>query len=144
MYGGAIAVGSSLSVSGAGSWLATQFFPEGLSGLALVMALTLATLFLTEGVSNAAAVAILLPVAIPVGLSAGIDPVTIALAVGIIAGFAFMLPMGTPPNAMIYGTGFVQRLAMLSFGGVLSLAALLLFVALVRFWWPVAGFGISA
>jgi len=144
MYGGAIAVGSSLSVSGAGSWLATQFFPEGLSGLALVMALTLATLLLTEGVSNAAAVAILLPVAIPVGLSAGIDPVTIALAVGIIAGFAFMLPMGTPPNAMIYGTGFVQRLAMLSFGGVLSLAALLLFVALVRFWWPVAGFGISA
>jgi len=142
MYGGAIAVGSALSVSGAGAWLAMQFFPEGVVGLSLIVVLTLATLLLTEGVSNAAAVAILLPVAIPVGLSAGIDPLTVALAVGIIAGFAFMLPMGTPPNAMIYGTGFVQRLAMLRFGGVLSLTALLLFIVIVRHWWPIIGFGI--
>lgn len=142
MYGGAIAVGSALSVSGAGAWLAMQFFPAGIVGLSLIIVLTLATLLLTEGVSNAASVAILLPIAIPVGLTAGIDPLTIALAVGIIAGFAFMLPMGTPPNAMIYGTGFVQRLAMLRFGAVLSLTALLLFIVLVWRWWPVVGFGI--
>jgi len=143
MYGGAIAVGSALSVSGAGAWLAMQFFPAGMAGLALIIVLTLVTLLLTEGVSNAAAVAILLPIAIPVGLAAGIDPLTIALAVGIIAGFAFMLPMGTPPNAMIYGTGFVQRLAMLRFGAALSLTALLLFIVLVWRWWPLVGFGIT-
>ncbi len=143
MYGGAIAVGSALSVSGAGAWLSMQFFPQGVAGLALIIVLTLATLLLTEGVSNAAAVAILLPIAIPVGLGAGIDPLTVALVVGIIAGFAFMLPMGTPPNAMIYGTGFVQRLAMLRFGAVLSLTALSLFIVLVWCWWPVVGFGIS-
>ncbi len=144
MYGGAIAVGSALSVSGAGAWMAAQFFPEGLVGLALIIVLTVATLLLTEGVSNAAAVAILLPVAIPVGVAAGINPLTIALAVGIIAGFAFMLPMGTPANAMIYGTGFVQRLAMLRFGGMLSLSALLLFIMIAWAWWPVIGFEISA
>ncbi|MBL4775388.1 MAG: DASS family sodium-coupled anion symporter [Mariprofundus sp.] len=143
MYGGAIAVGSALSVSGAGAWLAVQFFPAGLAGLALIIVLTIATLLLTEGVSNAAAVAILLPIAIPVGLSAGIDPLTIALTVGIVAGFAFMLPMGTPPNAMIYGTGFVQRLAMLRFGAVLSLSALVLFVMISSVWWPVVGVGAS-
>ena len=93
--------------------------------------------------SNAAAVAILLPIAIPVGIAAGIDPLTIALAVGIIAGFAFMLPMGTPPNAMIYSTGFVQRLAMLRFGGMLSLSALVLFIIISWAWWPVIGFGIG-
>jgi len=140
MYGGAIAVGSALSVSGAGAWLATQIFPQGLTGLSLIIVLVVATLLLTEGVSNAAAVAILLPIAIPVGLAAGIDPLTVALAVGIIAGFAFMLPMGTPPNAMIYGTGFVQRLAMMRFGAVLSVSALVLFVVLVRTWWPMIGF----
>jgi anion transporter len=140
MYGGAIAVGSALSVSGAGAWLATQLFPAGLVGLSLIIVLTITTLLLTEGVSNAAAVAILLPIAIPVGIAAGIDPLTIALAVGIIAGFAFMLPMGTPPNAMIYGTGFVQRLAMLRFGGILSLSALLLFIVVAWAWWPVIGF----
>jgi len=144
MYGGAIAVGSALSVSGAGAWLATQLFPAGLTGLALIVVLTIATLLLTEGVSNAAAVAILLPIAIPVGITAGIDPLTIALTVGIVAGFAFMLPMGTPPNAMIYGTGFVQRLAMLRFGGMLSLSALLVFVMVGRFWWPSIGFGIGS
>jgi len=143
MYGGAIAVGSALSVSGAGAWLAMQFFPPGLTGLSLIVVLVLATLLLTEGVSNAAAVAILLPIAIPVGISAGIDPLTVALAVGIIAGFAFMLPMGTPPNAMIYGTGFVQRLAMMRFGAVLSISALILFVVLVRVWWPTIGFGVD-
>ncbi len=143
MYGGAIAVGSALSVSGAGAWLATQFFPSGLVGLSLIIILTIATLLLTEGVSNAAAVAILLPIAIPVGISAGIDPLTIALTVGIVAGFAFMLPMGTPPNAMIYGTGFVQRLAMLRFGGILSLSALILFVVVSSLWWPMVGVGLS-
>jgi anion transporter len=143
MYGGAIAIGTALSVSGAGAWLATQFFPEGLVGLSLIIVLTIATLLLTEGVSNAAAVAILLPIAIPVGIAAGIDPLTIALAVGIIAGFAFMLPMGTPPNAMIYATGFVQRLAMLRFGGMLSLSALLLFIAISWLWWPAIGFGVG-
>ena len=142
MYGGAIAVGSALSVSGAGAWLALQLFPSGVAGLLLVVVLTVATLLLTEGVSNAAAVAILLPISIPLGLSAGIDPLTIALAVGIIAGFAFMLPMGTPPNAMVYGTGYVQRLAMLRFGAVLSMAALIMFIAIVRYWWPMVGFGI--
>jgi len=143
MYGGAIAVGTALSVSGAGAWLAMQFFPAGLVGLSLIIVLTIATLLLTEGVSNAAAVAILLPIAVPIGISAGIDPLTIALSVGIVAGFAFMLPMGTPPNAMIYGTGFVQRLAMLRFGGILSLSALILFVVISSLWWPIAGVGTS-
>jgi len=144
MYGGAIAVGSALSVSGAGAWLALQLFPSGVTGLLLIVVLTIATLLLTEGVSNAAAVAILLPIAIPLGLSAGIDPLTIALAVGIIAGFSFMLPMGTPPNAMVYGTGYVQRLAMLRFGAVLSMTALIMFIAIVRYWWPMVGFGIHS
>ena len=143
MYGGAIAVGSALTASGAGAWIAANLLPDGVAGLSLLMLVVAATLLLTEGVSNAAAVAVLLPVAVPVGLGAGIDPLTVALAVGIIAGFAFMLPMGTPPNAMIYGTGFVQRLAMLRFGGVLSLSALLLFAALVQLWWPMIGFGLE-
>jgi len=143
MYGGAIAVGTALSVSGAGTWVAMQFFPAGLMGLSLIIVLTIATLLLTEGVSNAAAVAILLPIAIPVGISAGIDPLTVALTVGIVAGFAFMLPMGTPPNAMIYATGFVQRLAMLRFGGMLSLSALILFVVVSSLWWPMVGVGLS-
>jgi len=101
--------------------------------------LALITLLFTEGVSNAAAVAIVLPVAIPVAMAANIDPVTAALAVGIVSGFAFMLPMGTPPNAMIFSTGFVKASKMLRYGSVLSLTALIIFLITVSVWWPLLG-----
>ncbi|NWF37790.1 DASS family sodium-coupled anion symporter [Mariprofundus sp. NF] len=136
MYGGAIAIGKALTVTGAGIWLAASIFPESVAGLALLALLALITLFFTEGVSNAAAVAIVLPVAIPIAAAAQIDPVTAALAVGIVSGFAFMLPMGTPPNAMIFGTGYVRASHMLRYGALLSLAAFVLFMITVSVWWP--------
>lgn len=139
MYGGAIAIGKALTVTGAGLWLATAIFPEGVSGLTLLILLALITLLFTEGVSNAAAVAIVLPVAIPIAAAAQIDPVTTALAVGIVSGFAFMLPMGTPPNAMIFSTGFVKANRMLRYGSVLSLAAFVLFIIVASVWWPLLG-----
>jgi anion transporter len=142
MYGGAIAIGKALAVTGAGEWLATLLLPDGVSPFGLIILLTAATLLLTECVSNAAAVAIILPVAIPLGLVAGIDPITVALAVGIISGFAFILPMGTPPNAMIYATGFVQFRSMVRYGSRLSLSAFVLFLVVAWLWWPIIDRGI--
>ncbi len=127
MYGGAIALGKALVVTGGGAWLAHRLIPDAASPLLLLLVLAMTTLLLTECVSNAAAVAILLPVALPIAIERGIDPVTTTLAIGIVAGFAFVLPMGTPPNAMIYGTGMVRPSAMMRYGSLLSLAALLLF-----------------
>jgi len=143
MYGGAIAIGKALTVTGAGNWLAYAIFPESIAGLAMLAVLALITLLFTEGVSNAAAVAIVLPVAIPVAAAAQIDPITVALAIGIVSGFAFMLPMGTPPNAMIFGTGFVRGSHMLRYGAILSLTAFTLFMITVSWWWPLlATFGV--
>ncbi|RMH61134.1 MAG: DASS family sodium-coupled anion symporter [Zetaproteobacteria bacterium] len=127
MYGGAIALGKALNDTGAASWLAAHLLPTGLSGWQALAMLGLATLLLTEAVSNAAAVAILLPIAFPYGAAAGLDAMHVAMAVGIVSGFAFMLPMGTPPNAMVVGTGCVRSGVMLRYGGVLSLLALLIF-----------------
>lgn len=142
MYGGAIALGKALTETGAASWLAGVFLPEGIGGVALVALLAAVTLLLTEAVSNAAAVAILLPIAIPLGAAAGLDPVTVALVVGIVSGFAFMLPMGTPPNAMVIASGCVQPGVMFSRGMVLSISSWLLFLLSVLLWWPLAGLGV--
>ncbi|MDX8397753.1 MAG: DASS family sodium-coupled anion symporter [Mariprofundaceae bacterium] len=139
MYGGAIAIGKALSDTGAAVWLAQNLIPGDMTGLALLALLALLTLLFTEGVSNAAAVAIVLPIAIPVGVSAGFDPVAIALTIGIVAGFAFMLPMSTPPNAMIYASGYLRPGSMLGYGAVLSLSALLIFILVATYWWPVIG-----
>ena len=136
MYGGAIAVGKALADTGAGLWLAQQFLPADMSLWQLLLLLTVMTLLLTECVSNAAAVAILLPVAIPLGLSMDVSPVMIALLIGIVSGFAFILPMGTPPNAMIFATGHVRAAAMLRYGSGMSLAAAVLFLLMVTYWWP--------
>jgi len=141
MYGGAIAVAKALEKSGAAVWLTTQLWPDGLSGLALLALLALLTLLLTEAISNSAAVAIMLPMAIPLGTAAGLDPVVVALTVGIVSGFAFMLPMGTPANAMVFGTGFVELRQMVRYGCLMMLSALALYVVTVRFWWPLAGIG---
>jgi len=142
LYGGAIAIGKAIAVTGAGTWLASWLTPAGAAGLGLLLLLALATLLLTEGVSNSAAVAIMLPVAIPAGMAAGMNPVTVSMAVGIVAGFAFMLPMGTPPNAMIFSTGYVKAASMLRYGAMMSLAAFTLFALTVWLWWPVAGIGV--
>jgi len=140
MYGGAIAIATSLQKTGAAAWVATSFWPDGVTGIAILILIALFTMLLTEGISNSAAVAIMLPIAIPMGTLSGIDPITTALAVGIVSGFAFMLPMGTPPNAMVYGTGYIRLGDMMRFGSMLLFSALLLFALTISFWWPLWGF----
>ncbi len=141
MYGGAIAIAKALEMTGAAGWLAFALWPDGLSGWGLMVLLALITLLLTESISNTAAVAIMLPVAISMAGTAHVDPLLVALSIGIISGFAFMLPMGTPANAMIYGTGYIELGRMMRLGMVLMLSALLLFALVSRFWWPTIHIG---
>lgn len=142
MYGGAIAVAKALEKSGAAVWMANSLWPDGVSGWLLLVVLGAITLLLTEAISNSAAVAIVLPIAISMAGVSGVDPVMVALAVGIVSGFAFMLPMGTPANAMVFGTGYVALPKMLRMGALLMLSALLLFALTVRFWWPLIGYSV--
>ena len=136
MYGGAIAVGKALSVTGAAAWLAEFLLLDGLSPFVLLVLLAGVCLLLTETVSNAAAVAILLPIAIPLGVEAGMDALFVTLAVAIMAGFAFMLPMGTPANALIYSTNYVRLGLMVRRGVLMSVSAWVLLVFTASVIWP--------
>ena len=75
----------------------------------------------TELASNTAAANMLVPVAIAVAKTAGVSPVPPALAVGLGASMAFMLPISTPPNAIVYGSGRVPITAMITTGVLLDL-----------------------
>jgi len=141
MYGGAIAIAKALEKTGAAGWMAHMLWPTDLSGWGLLLLLGLMTLLLTEAISNTAAVAIMLPLAISMAGTAHLDPVLIALGIGIVSGFAFMLPMGTPANAMIYGTGYIDLGRMVRMGMLLMLSTLLLFALVSRLWWPILGIG---
>jgi solute carrier family 13 (sodium-dependent dicarboxylate transporter), member 2/3/5 len=113
----------------------------GVSPLVMLFAITTVTIYMTELVSNTATINMLLPVVIPLATRSGGDPVPVVITAAIAASFAFMLPVSTPPNAIVYGTGRVRLPTMVRFGARLNVVCLvLLFAAGVwlipafRFW----------
>ncbi|RME86521.1 MAG: sodium/sulfate symporter, partial [Zetaproteobacteria bacterium] len=118
---------------GAGAWLA-EHVEHALDPVWLFVLIG-AVLALTEFVSNAATVAMLLPVALPMGGYGSVSPEVVALAVAVPAGFAFLLPMGTPANALAAAQGVPASL-MLRLGWPLTLAAWFLTALAAEIWWP--------
>jgi sodium-dependent dicarboxylate transporter 2/3/5 len=140
MYGGAICLGSVMDRSGAAHWMAQRVLGSAtLAPLPLLAGVSLTALFLTEGVSNAAAVAILMPVALSTANSVGVDPRAVTLAVAIPTGLAFMLPTGTPAMALAYSTGILRHGECVRFGLVLKLLVWLGMTAVVAVIWPLLG-----
>jgi sodium-dependent dicarboxylate transporter 2/3/5 len=138
MYGGAVALGSALVQSGAANWLANQLVAHALLPpvLALVLLATV-TLLLTEGISNSAAVAVVLPIALSFARLEGIASAKLTVfAVALPAGLAFCLPMGSPPNAITYSAGYYRLRDILVLGLVLKAVGLAVLVALVLWVWP--------
>jgi anion transporter len=108
MYGGAIAVGGALYRTGATEWLAAALLPEQVGPTSAMVLVGLLSAAFTEVVSNAAVIAVVLPVALPLGAEAGLDGHVLAWAVPLSAGFAFLLPTSTPAMAMVFGTGYLR------------------------------------
>lgn len=108
LFGGGLALSAQFSDSGLSEWLGSQV--EGLAGVPvwlLVLVACSGILLLTEMTSNTATAATFLPVASGVAAGTGVDPLMIAAPVALAASCAFMLPVGTPPNAIAYGSGYV-------------------------------------
>jgi sodium-dependent dicarboxylate transporter 2/3/5 len=113
----------------------------GASPLLMLFAITTVTIYMTELVSNTATINMLLPVVIPLATRTGGDPVPVVITAAIAASFAFMLPVSTPPNAIVYGTGRVRLPTMVRFGARLNVVCLALLLAAgtwlipaMRFW----------
>jgi solute carrier family 13 (sodium-dependent dicarboxylate transporter), member 2/3/5 len=140
MYGGAITLGSALNSSGAASWIAHQTISHWASGPASVALLvSAAAIAITEVMSNSAAVAIVMPLGIAVASQFGMDPRIMAPLVAVPAGLSFMLPIGTPANAIAYSSGFLRVRDMMVPGLLLNVTSLLLFNLIVRYYWPLLG-----
>jgi solute carrier family 13 (sodium-dependent dicarboxylate transporter), member 2/3/5 len=126
LFGGGLALGEVMSGSGASRFLA-QGMLAWLQGAPLplvVLGVVAFVVFLTELVSNTASAALLLPLLLPVAGAMGLPPVAMAAAIGIAASCAFMLPVATPPNAMVFGTGEVTSATMMRCGFWLNLLAI--------------------
>ena len=138
LFGGGLALAAALSDTGLTLWLGQQLAPLGMmNALLLVVALTTLVIFLTELTSNVATTATLLPVVAAIAVQLQIDPLLFVVPVTMAASCAFMLPVATPPNAIVFGDDDVTIADMMRAGFRLNLVAIVLVSALAAFWVPV-------
>jgi sodium-dependent dicarboxylate transporter 2/3/5 len=109
LFGGGLALAKGFSDTGLAEWIALQLISmKGLSLLLLMLVLVAAVNFLTEITSNLATIAMLLPVLAPMAVALDVHPYMIMVSVTIAASCAFMLPVATPPNAVVFGSGYLR------------------------------------
>ncbi len=129
LFGGGLALSSILKSSGASLWLTQALLGplQMLPGWALILGLVLFVVFLTELASNTATTALLLPLLLPLAPQLGLEPLLVAFLLSLSVSCAFMLPVATPPNAMVFGTERLPQRVMMRAGLYMnSLAAVLL------------------
>lgn len=122
LFGGGLALASAIESTGLAAWIG--LLAQGLQGLPTVwilISMSLIIVYLGELASNTAMAAVFVPVAGAAAVGVGADPVTFALPVAMAASIGFMLPVATPPNAIVFATPLVRRGDMLRAGAPLDL-----------------------
>lgn len=131
LFGGGLALASAIESSGLAAWIAEAL--GGLSALPIVLALTVAVaivVFLTELTSNTATAATFLPIAAALAVGMSQNPLLFAVPVALAASCAFMMPVATPPNAIVFGSGRLTVGRMAHAGIWLNLIAIVAIVGL--------------
>lgn len=138
LFGGGLALGELMFSTGLADWLGSGLAHklQAHTTLGLVALFTAVAIFLSETTSNTASATMVIPVAIAVAQAAGVDPVAPAMAACLGASMGFMLPVSTPPNAIVYGSGCVPLLKMVKFGVVLDLVGFAVIVPVTTWFVP--------
>jgi sodium-dependent dicarboxylate transporter 2/3/5 len=118
LFGGGLSLGELMAATGLAERLAQNILGvEGSANVWVITALVaIFTTLITEATSNTASASMIVPVAIAVAQTAGVSPLPPALAATLSASLAFILPVSTPPNAVMYGSGRVSILSMVKAG----------------------------
>src|SRR5690606_12722427 len=140
MYGGAIAVGVAVHRSGAGEWLVGGIVRDAqLSPYIALAGLAILGVLLSEVMSNAAAVAVLLPLAFTLAAPLGLTPTAIVLTTCIGSGLAFTLPISSAPNTIAFASGYVRMRDMMVVGSVMTAIQLIILLLVAWLYWPRIG-----
>jgi solute carrier family 13 (sodium-dependent dicarboxylate transporter), member 2/3/5 len=142
LFGSGIALGTLLSDTGLaetiGNGIAKTFGFTSLLAVSAVSALI--AILISETTSNTASATIVVPIVIPIANAAGLDPVVPALCAIFGASFGFMMPVSTPQNAVVYGSGMIPITKMVRSGIVFDIIGLILIVLLIPVMASLVGF----
>ena len=137
LYGGGLALASGFSQTGLALWIGEQLTSiQHISLLLLILILVASVNFLTEITSNLATTAMLLPVIVPVALIFDAHPYILMVGVTVSASCAFMLPVATPPNAIVFGSNYLRIPDMVRTGVWLNLISILIITILTYYALP--------
>jgi sodium-dependent dicarboxylate transporter 2/3/5 len=127
LFGGGLALAAVLEKNGVLQFLAQSFESfDGIGLVAAVLMLTTLAIFISEVLSNLAMVTLFIPVVGIFAAQTGLPLVPMAMALTLGASLAFMMPVGTPPNAIVFGSGFLRIKDMMRYGFILNLISLAL------------------
>lgn len=127
LFGGGLALAAAVSETGLAAWIGSNLHAVATMPLPfLVLAVAALIIFLTELTSNTATTATFLPVVGAIAIEAGVDPLVLTVPVALAAGCAFMLPVATPPNAIVFGSGLLRIPRMARAGLLLNISGIVL------------------
>ena len=138
LLGAGFSLANAFQESGLDAWIAERL--AGLAGLPMfgvLLLIAFVVVFLTEVNSNTATATVFMPIMIGLGLTLGIQPITLMAVAALAASYAFMLPVATPPNAIVFGSGYLTIPQMAQVGIWLNLIGVVLVALLGYLWLPV-------
>ena len=135
LFGGGIALARAIKANGVDAIIGAQAAVLGnLPEFVIILAIAGLVVFLTEFTSNTATTTALVPIFAALAAALGLDPIPVTLATAMAASCAFMMPVATPPNAIVFGSGYVRMHEMIRAGFVLNLLVIPV-VAVVAWYW---------
>jgi len=137
LFGGGLALAGGFKETGLAEWIGQRFtLIEGISFFLLLMIIIASVNFLTEVTSNVATASMLLPILASVALKLDLHPFGLMFGATLAASCAFMLPVATPPNAVVFGSGYLQMKDMVKAGFWLNVISIFLVTLMVYFVLP--------
>lgn len=127
LFGGGLAIAAGFTASGLSEWIGAQL--TGLQGvhiIILILSVTALVTFLTEITSNTATATMMFPIMAALALAVDVHPFVLMIAAALAASCAFMLPVATPPNAVVFGSGYLRIPDMAKVGFFLNIIAIIL------------------
>ena len=136
LFGGGLALAKGMSSTGIVSLITTYIAEGNFSELLTASLLIILMLFMTELMSNVALVAVLAPVVAGIALGLDVPMLYLLIPVTMASSCAFMLPMATPPNAIVFASGYVKVHEMARIGIIINCIAVILLIAIFEFILP--------
>jgi sodium-dependent dicarboxylate transporter 2/3/5 len=137
LFGGGLALAEGFKETGLAEWIGGGFTSiDGIGFIVLLLIIVASVNFLTEVTSNVATASMLLPILASVALKLDLHPFGLMIGATLAASCAFMLPVATPPNAVVFGSGYLQMRDMVKAGFLLNLVSIVLITLMVYFVLP--------